>query len=97
VWKRYTVRHGREFLKHVVPAVVKPARILWNEVIGFLFLSFAVIFGFKTVRYAMDYANADPNGGTGELIRLAMAGFCTLVMAWYGISSFLRARKISRS
>ena len=101
VWKRVTVRHGvrygREFVKHIVPAILKPAQILWNEVIGFLFLSFAVIFSFKTVRYSMDYMKAGPEGGTGELIRLAMAGFCTFLMAWYGVSSFLRARRISRS
>jgi hypothetical protein len=101
VWKRMTVRqgvrYGREFAKHVIPAILKPAKILWNEVIGFLFLSFAVVFGFKTVRYSMDYMKAGPQGGSGELVRLAMAGFCTFLMAWYGISSFLRARKISRS
>jgi len=101
VWKRVTVRHGvrygREFVKHIVPAILKPAQILWNEVIGFIFLFFAVVFGFKTVRYAMDYTKAAPGEGTGELIRLAMAGFCTFLMAWYGVSSFLRARRISRS
>jgi hypothetical protein len=101
VWKRPTVRQGvrfgREFTKHIVPAVLKPARMLWNQLIGFLFLSFSLIFGIKTVRYGMDYMKASPTGGTGELIRLAMAGFCTFVMAWYGISSFLRARRISRS
>ena len=94
---RQGVRFGQEFVKHIVPAILKPARTLWNEVIGFLFLSFAAIFGFKTVRYGMDYAKAGPDGGTGELIRLAMAGSCTLLMGWYGVSSFLRARKISRS
>jgi hypothetical protein len=101
VWKRLTVRHGvqfgREFLKHVIPAILKPALALWNQVIGFLFLSFSVIFGIKTVRYYLDYAKAGSTGGPGEVIRLAMAGFCTFLMAWYGISSFLRARKISRS
>ena len=97
--KRTALRHVREFVRHVVPTVIKPARTLWNEVIGFLFLSFAAIFGFKTFRYAMDLsAAADAKADTtGELIRLAMAGFCTLVMAWYGVSSFRRARKISRS
>ena len=86
-------------MKHVVPAVMKPARTLWNEVIGFLFLCFAVMFGFKTVRYGIDYykASSDPSGAVGELLRLGMAGFCTVLMAWYGITSFLRARKISRS
>jgi hypothetical protein len=101
VWKRLTVRHGvrygREFIRHIVPAVLKPARTLWNQLIGFLFLSFGVIFGFKTMHYAMDYRKAGPTGGTGELIRLAMAGFCTFVMICYGVSSFLRARRISRS
>ena len=99
VLKQKAIRHGREFVRHVVPTVIKPARILWNEVIGFLFLSFAAIFGFKTFRYGMDLASAANAKAdtTGELIRLAMAGFCTLVMAWYGLSSFRRARKISRS
>ena len=97
VWKRLTIRYAREFLKHIIPAILKPARTLWNEVIGFLFLSFAAVFGFRAVHYAMDYRNGGPTGGTGALIRLAMAGFCTFVMAWYGVSSFLRARKISRS
>jgi len=101
VWKRVAVRHGvrygREFFKHIVPAVLKPARTLWNQLIGFLFLSFGAIFGVKTVRYGMDYMKAPPSGGTGELIRLAMAGFCAFVMLWYGVSSFLRARRISRS
>ena len=71
----------------MVPAVVKPARTLWNEVIGFIFLCFGVIFGFKAVRYAID----------GEMVRLVFAGFCTTMMLWFGVSSFLRARKISRS
>ncbi len=71
----------------MVPAVVKPARTLWNEVIGFIFLCFGVIFGFKTVRYALD----------GEHVRLAFAAFCTALMIWFGVGSFLRARKISRS
>jgi hypothetical protein len=74
-------------------------RALWNEVIGFLFLCFAVVFGFKTVSYGREYLHASATGadGTGEMVRLAMAGFCTLIMGWYGISSFLRARKITRS
>jgi hypothetical protein len=66
---------------------VKPARTLWNEVIGFIFLCFGVIFGFKAVRYAID----------GENERLLIAAFCTALMLWFGVSSFLRARKISRS
>jgi hypothetical protein len=97
VWKNISLRHGREFLRHVIPAVLKPLRCLWNEVIGFLFLTFAVVFGFKTARYALDFAKASDAEAGGNLVRLAIAGFCTLVMGWYGLSSFLRARRISRS
>jgi hypothetical protein len=50
-------------------------------------LTFAVPFGFKTVRYAM----------AGDHVRVFFAGFCTVLMAWFGLHSFLRARKISRS
>jgi len=97
--KLSALRHGREFVRHVVPAIIKPARTLWNEVIGFLFLAFAAMFGLKTFRYAMDLREVLTAGAdnTGELIRLGMAGFCTVVMGAYGISSFRRARKISRS
>jgi hypothetical protein len=97
VWSRIAARHGREFVRHVIPAVAKPARTLWNDFIAFLFCCFGVIFGFKTVRLAMDYAKASPADAMGDLVRLCMAGFCTLVMLWFGLSSFLRARKISRS
>ena len=76
---------------------MKPARTLWNDFIAFLFCCFAVIFGFKTVHLAMDYAHAPAAEGSGPLLRLAAAGFCTLLMLYFGISSYLRARRISRS
>jgi hypothetical protein len=95
VWKRVAVRHGRAFVQHVVPAVAKPARILWNEVIGFVFLCFAVIFGFRTGHYAVDYfRDADAAFNFG---RMLVAGFCTLLTGWFALTSFLRARRITRS
>ena len=97
MWKQLTARHSREFVKHVVPAILKPARTLWNEVIGFLFICFAVVFGFKAVRLYLDFSKTTGEEGSANLVRLGMAGFCTLLMLWFGISSFLRARKISRS
>ncbi len=74
-------------VKHVVPAVLRPLRSLWNEVIGFIFLALSVHFGIFAVRYAMN----------GEHGKLALTGLFTLMMAGFGISSFRRARKISRS
>lgn len=87
VWQRQAVKQGRSFVKHVLPAIIKPMHSLWNEVIGFLFCSFGVIFGFKAVVYWRH----------NDMPRLFFAASCTLLMAWYGISSFLRARKISKS
>jgi len=42
------------------------------------------------------FAERSAESGTGDLLRLLMAGFCTFIMLYYGISSFRRARKISR-
>jgi hypothetical protein len=90
--------HGaREFVRHVVPAVLKPARTLWNEIIGFVFLCFAVIFGFKAGRTYMDLASSPAAEASGHLVRLVMTVFCTGLMLYFGVTSFLRARKISRS
>ena len=97
MWKHLNARNSREFVKHVVPAVLKPARTLWNEVIGFFFICFATVFGFKTVRLYMDFTRSTGDEGSANLVRLGMAGFCTLLMLCFGIGSFRRARKISRS
>lgn len=76
-----------EFVKHVVPAIAKPARALWNEVVGFIFICLGVTFGFTALRYIR----------RGETFQVVVSGIATFIMAYYGISSFLRARKISRS
>jgi hypothetical protein len=55
--------------------------------IGFLFISFGAIFGLRTAHYMLSH----------DAMRSAVAGVATAIMAWHGIGSFLRARKISRS
>ncbi len=85
-------KQGRQFLGFVIPAVIKPARTLWHEVIGFLFLSMAIIFVFAGVRAVREF-----DGSPGAILRLAMLAFCVCLLGGYGISSFRRARKISRS
>jgi hypothetical protein len=97
VWKQVAGRHSREFIKHVVPAVLKPARTLWNEIIGFVFICFAVTFGFKAVRLYLDFSRGSGEAANNDLVRFIVAAFCTLLMLWFGVTSFLRARKISRS
>ena len=94
---RDAVKHGRVFVKHVVPAVIKPARTLWNEVIGFMFACIAVIGGFRAGRLYLDYAASAPESQGGAILRFVVALCFTLLMAYFAISSFLRARRISRS
>ena len=97
VWKHLTARNGREFVKHIVPAVLKPAQTLWNEIIGFFFICLGVYCGSGAVRSYLKLGNVPADQETGVLVRLGMSLFCTLLMLYFGISSFLRARKISRS
>ena len=81
-----------KFLSHVMPGIIRPLHALWNEVIGFLFLVFAAISGFYVFRAARAF-----EGNLESLARVVFPALFGLVMAYFGISSFLRARKISRS
>jgi uncharacterized membrane protein len=87
-----TVKHSILFTRHVVPATIKPARTLWNEVIGFIFLIFAGAFGVAAMQAAMHF-----QGNPGEMIKLIFGGIVTVIMAFYGVVSFRKAKKISRS
>ena len=82
----------RKFLDHVVPGVLRPLRILWHEIIGFLFLVFAAVGAVAVIRA---FRNLDKPGGSPFLVLLSI--FFALVMLYFGVTSFLRARKISRS
>jgi hypothetical protein len=97
VWQRKAVRSSRHFVKHVIPAVVKPTRVLWNELIGFIFTIFAIFFAFKTARLMIDYTKHPPADAALPVVNLSIAAVPTLVAAWFAVSSFLRARRISRS
>lgn len=92
VAKRGIVDLSQEFLRHVLPAAIRPARTLWHELIGFLFLALAVWPIPSAVRTVRNF-----DGETGSLMRLGMIFVFVVVMGGYGISSFMRARRISRS
>ena len=83
---------AREFARHVVPQILKPLRTMWNQVIGFVFLCFALIQLPAAVRTWRQYNE------TGEgLVRLVVSALFILIMASFGVTSFLKARKVSRS
>ena len=63
-------------------------RQLWLEVTGFVFLAIAVIGGFALAReYAKYQAGNAPAG------KVILAAVFTLLFAWFGLTSFWRARK----
>jgi hypothetical protein len=92
VVKRSILSQGKQFLTHVVPAVMKPLRALWNEIISFLFFVLAIPFLFKGYQILQKF-----DGSVGAILSVAMCVFLTLLMTFYGITSYLKARKISRS
>jgi hypothetical protein len=84
---RRLAKQAGTFVKHVLPAAVKPVHSLWHEVLGFIFLVFAGTAAWKVIR----------NAGTLGPIRLAIIIPLIVVTTGYGVSSFLKARRISRS
>ena len=79
---------AKKFLGHVIPGVARPIHILWNQVIGFFFIVLALIPVHSIIR---DWGRDD------SAPRLALEIPFALIMAGFGIHSFLRARKISKS
>jgi hypothetical protein len=82
----------RQFIHHVMPGVVRPLHVLWNQVIGFLF----VVLGLMPIPFAVRNVR-DYQGNAESFLRVAFSVVFTVVMLCFGVSSFLRARKISRS
>jgi len=82
----------RQFLYYVLPAVARPARVLWNQVIGFLFLVLALMAAPRLYRAVQEF-----DGDLRSLFEVGLSGIFMLVMGGFSISSFWRAHKISRS
>jgi hypothetical protein len=78
------VEHARKFAQHVVPEVVRPARVIWNQAIGGIFLLFALSFAWYTYTQHRNIA------------ALIGGAFLSAVMAFFCITSFLKARRIAR-
>ena len=82
----------KQFASTVIPGVLKPLRVMWNEMIGFVFIVFAVMILGSTIRKWGDF-----NDSPSSIMLLAASIFFFLVMSGYGIYSFFRARKINRT
>jgi hypothetical protein len=84
---KHLAQNAGKFVKHVLPAAVKPVHSLWHEVLGFIFLVVAAVASWKVFRHF---------GAMGP-VQLLLIVPLIVVTAGYGISSFLKARRISRS
>jgi hypothetical protein len=82
----------RTFAATVLPGVIKPLRVLWNEIIAFFFFVMAVMAVPSTYRAIKSF-----NGELDILGRILLTGSFALVMGGYGIYSFVRARKIDKT
>ncbi len=88
----FTVAHGRQFLKHVLPAVIRPLRVLWNQIIGFVFLVLAVWSVPRAVRSVREFS-----GNPESLVHLLLSGIFVALMGGFSIYSFWRAHKVPKS
>ncbi len=79
-----------EFRRHIVPAVVKPLRVVWNQSIAFLFFSLTVIGAF------MVYKEFHRREDMDALLALVLGGLFVGMMAFYAVASLLKARRLSR-
>jgi hypothetical protein len=82
---------ARKFAGHVLPHVIRPLRVLWNEIVGFLFFVMAVMFAVGSRRLVGEH-----DGSLESTLKIGVMGLFILMMLGFGVSSFRRARKISR-
>jgi hypothetical protein len=89
---KFRAADAQKFVHHVVPHVVRPARIIWNQAIGSVFLVLAIT-AFANAWGSYKLLASDSQSGGRMLVALVFGA----VMAAFGLSSFWRARRISRS
>ncbi len=83
---------AKKFVSSVLPAVIKPLRVLWNELIAFTFF----VLGAIALPSAWRSYNQS-NGDFENVGRFLLAKTFAVIMIGYGIHSLLRARKINKS
>ena len=80
-----------KFAKTVLPGVIKPLHVLWNEMIAFIFFAFAVVASFNAYR-SYKTIETDPD----SFVRFLLAGFFAVIMGGFAFGSYRRARKIAK-
>lgn len=83
---------GKKLVKHVLPSVFKPIHILWNQLIAFTFFVLAISVVPSAYRIVRDF-----DGEPRTLFRGGVICTFGLIMIYFSLSSFLKARRISKS
>ena len=83
---------GIDAIRRMVPRFLSIARELTLEIVGFLFLAFAAFFLFGPFGLVQAYRQLPDS-----MTRVVVAAGGAVMFAWFGIDSFRRAKKISRS
>jgi len=86
-----SISRGRRFLQYVLPAVLRPIRVLFNQVVGLIFMVFAIAALPRGIQIAREF-NGDPE----SFFRLILTVLFISIMAGFGIYSFWRAHKIPK-
>jgi hypothetical protein len=82
----------RKFADHVLPGVIRPLRVMWNQIVGLLFLALG-LGSISPVIRAYRTLQTDPS----SMFQFVMSVLFGAVMLYFALSSFWRARKIDRS
>jgi hypothetical protein len=81
-------------IRKFVPKVWRLARELFQEVTGFIFMALALLFTFGAGGLLHSFRQMD--GGVDSVVRVAFVAGFVVMMGGFGVSCFLRARRISR-
>ncbi len=81
-------------VRKFLPKLWRMAQELFHEVMGFVFFALTLFFIFGRQGLIRSYQDLESErGGWGHLL---LVGFFVLLFGGFGVSSFLRAKRISR-
>lgn len=83
---------GRKFLTHVLPSVIRPLQIIWNQIIGLFFLLLTAAALPRMLRSIREF-----HGDAEGLFRVLLSAIFVSIMTAFSLYSFWRARKVPRS
>lgn len=82
--------HAQTFARTVVPEVMRPARVIWNQAIGAIFLILAIPAVMKALQILRE-----PQQNERTTFALILSIVFASIMIIFGVGSLLKARRIS--